>query len=76
MSFAAALAAETPTRRGQQCSTCLLLSTAPKGDVVTLQAALDDQSISGATISRALTSYGQQIGSSAVQRHRRGDCVK
>jgi len=61
---------------GPQCSICKLLVSLDVKDKADLQAALDDVSIYGTVIARALKKSGHEVTHYQVQRHRRRDCVK
>ena len=61
---------------GPQCSICKLLTELDAKDKADLQAALDDVSIYGTVIARALKKSGHEVTHYQVQRHRRRDCVK
>lgn len=67
------IAAETKPAGGQ-CVTCLLLKTIPKPEAADLAEALNDCTVTATSIARALAALGHKVGSSSLQRHRRGDC--
>lgn len=57
-----------------QCSMQNVLKTLSKEDLKDLTEALDDSSIPGTFIERALKARGVEIGSSTISRHRRKAC--
>jgi len=61
---------------GPQCSICKLLTELDAKDKADLQTALDDPSIYGTVIARALKKSGHEANHYQVQRHRRRDCMK
>ena len=64
-----------PEMRGPRCATCTLLSTLPEAESAALQAALADETFSGAAIARAVRQEGySSVTSTSIQRHRRGEC--
>ena len=64
------------THTGPQCSICSLLIELDAKDKADLQTALEDVSIYGTVIARALKKSGHEVTHYQVQRHRRRDCVK
>jgi hypothetical protein len=65
----------TPARTpGPRCSLELTLERMGEVDRLDLVAALADRLITSTTISLALQAEGFPVGTSAVARHRRGDC--
>lgn len=56
---------------GPRCTTCALLDTDLGPE---LQEALDDPSIMGTAIAKALKARGVQLSDQSVNRHRRGGC--
>jgi hypothetical protein len=64
------------THTGPQCSICKLLTELDAKDRADLQTALDDLSLFGTVIARALKKSGHEVTQYQVQRHRRTDCIK
>lgn len=61
--------------RRARCTTYLVMSGLNADDAADLQAALDDDAITGTAIARALNQRGIEIGQESIQRHRRGACA-
>jgi len=61
---------------GPNCSMCKLLTELDAKDRADLQTALDDLSLFGTVIARALKKSGHEANHYQVQRHRRRDCMK
>jgi len=61
---------------GVPCSICSLIPTLDKADREVLQSALDNPTIYGTAIAAALTAEGHKTNGAAVNRHRRGGCVR
>lgn len=73
MSFLAALEdAKAEAHKGPQCSMGTILKTSDDADAI--QAALNDDSLTGTLIAKALVKAGHTVRSEAVQRHRRHAC--
>ena len=64
------------THTGPQCSICKLLTELDAKDRADLQTALDDLSLFGTVIARALKKSGHEVTQYPVQRPRRTDCIK
>lgn len=60
---------------GGRCSVPTLLDSLPKDDRVDVEAALADISIPATVIAKVLANHGHRIGSTSLQRHRRGACL-
>lgn len=73
MSFTDALTkAQQDFRKGPSCTVGVVL--AAHAEAAKIKTAIDDRSIPGTIISRALAETGTKIGAEAIQRHRRGAC--
>lgn len=57
------------------CSWAKLLDQLDKADRADVDAAVADESITGAAIVRALRARGHKVTEKAVRRHRREECV-
>lgn len=68
------IAADTRRAAGSPCTVTVLLESLPTDEANDLQDALDDATIPGTMISRALIAMGHQVRSNTLQRHRRGEC--
>lgn len=77
MALADALKIETAaSARGPRCTVCLLVTTLGKDDAQALAAALADDSVTSAAISRALRREGHPISEMTLRRHRKGECLR
>jgi hypothetical protein len=74
MSLFDELAAESKGNNRELCTVRKILDAFPADHVNDLLKALADRSITGAAISRKLTSLGFPVSGLTVQRHRRHDC--
>ena len=74
MDLAAALAGESGGQKRSICNVRLLLDELDAADHAALIAAMADQKLSGAAISRALAVIGHSVRQHTIQRHRRKDC--
>lgn len=64
-----------PSRPGGWCHTCTVLKQMKPEDREALQSALDDRvKFSPKIISTILASEGWHVGTSSLDRHRRGEC--
>lgn len=64
---------QTASQKGPPCSIGQALERLSKDDAADLTEALNSD-MYATVISRALKSEGHDVGPSAVQRHRKGDC--
>lgn len=76
MSLADALSKERNLLPGPRCTTCQLVDRLDDADRAALAMAMQDESVTTTTITRALNSEGHSISSESVRRHRRGECAK
>lgn len=76
MSLAKALDTHKVSLKGPKCSVCTVIAVLSKDDAAALDAALSDQSFTGAAISRALKDEGHNISGAAVMRHRKRECQR
>ena len=73
LSLSDLIAAEAK-RPGTKCSFIHIFKTLDKADRATLEAALADESVTGASLHRALLRAGFTLGKDTVRRHRSGEC--
>jgi hypothetical protein len=64
---------EVPTKKGAPCSVAVFVLT--NDQAAKLAGALARSDITSAQIARVLKSWGLDISSNTVARHRRGDCA-
>jgi len=67
---------EQGTRKGPECRVCALARSLSEEDAAALDAAMVDESITGAAISRALKNEGHELSPVMVNRHRNGECKR
>lgn len=60
--------------KGPSCIVCALVEQLPDEESTALSEALDDLTLSGEAISRALEAEGYRIQGQTIQRHRRRKC--
>jgi len=65
---------ELGIHKGPDCKLCVLLRSLGEDDAAALEAALVDEGITGAAISRALRDESHDIAPNVVIRHRKGEC--
>jgi hypothetical protein len=61
-------------RGGVPCSVCSLIRTIGDDDRAALMAAMENESMFGSAIARALEREGHEVTAAAISRHRRGGC--
>lgn len=62
-------------RKSRHCTVHLLLASMDTKDQSDLETALEDLTIQSTIIQRVLERKGYKIASTALARHRRGDCA-
>lgn len=67
--------ARTQQSKAELCSVTQTLKSLSPADKAAFEEALADPTIYGTSISKVLKSKGYDVGSSAIQRHRRGACA-
>jgi hypothetical protein len=73
VSFTDALSkAKADFSKGPACTIATVLASHPEADQI--RGAIADNSVPGTLIAKALTDSGVKIGSTPIQRHRRGAC--
>lgn len=60
---------------GPRCSVCITLEALSSSDRELVQAWLDDPDVHHTQITRSLRGEGYDVGTTAVGRHRNGECA-